>query len=110
MKASQLESKFQGDLVREIHDMLEDCIVMKNDSSQIQGIPDLIVIYRNRWAMLEVKPFEKAVHQPNQDYYVDKFNDWSFAAFIYPENKEEILDGLQQALRPRRKARIPQRQ
>lgn len=110
VKASQLERKFQSDLVREIHDMIDGCIVMKNDSAQIQGIPDLIVIYRDRWAMLEVKPFERAIHQPNQDYYVEKFNDWSFAAFIYPENKEEILDGLQQALRPRRKTRIPQRQ
>lgn len=109
VRQSQLESKFQGELVQELHAMFEGCIVMKNDSAYIQGIPDLIVLYRNKWAMLEVKPFAKAVHQPNQDYYVDMLNEWSFAAFIYPENKEEILDGLQQALRPRRQARVSQR-
>lgn len=67
---------------------------MKNDSSYIQGIPDLLVLFRNKWAALEVKKSNTASHRPNQDYYVDKMNDMSYAAFIYPENKEEVLNGM----------------
>ena len=64
---------------------------MKNDSSYIQGIPDLIILFEDKWAALEVKKSAKASHRPNQEYYVDLMDRMSFAAFIYPENKEEIL-------------------
>ena len=89
-----LENRFQSKLIKEIKDRFPGCIVMKNDSSYIQGIPDLIVLFRNKWAALEVKKSNTASHRPNQDYYVDKMNDMSYAAFIYPENKEEVLNGM----------------
>lgn len=89
-----LENKFQSKLIKEIKDRFPGCIVMKNDSSYIQGIPDLLVLFRNKWAALEVKKSNTASHRPNQDYYVDKMNDMSYAAFIYPENKEEVLNGM----------------
>lgn len=89
-----LENKFQSKLIKEIKDRFPECIVMKNDSSYIQGIPDLLVLFRNKWAALEVKKSNTASHRPNQDYYVDKMNDMSYAAFIYPENKEEVLNGM----------------
>lgn len=50
--------------------------------------------------MLEVKKSANAAHQPNQDYYVEKMNLMSFARFIYPENKKEVLHELQQSFRP----------
>jgi hypothetical protein len=68
---------------------------MKNDPSYKQGIPDLTVLYKDKWATLEVKKDRRAHHQPNQDYYISKMNDMSFSAFIYPENKEDILDELE---------------
>lgn len=89
-----LESKFQAKLITEIKNMLPGCIVMKNDSSYIQGIPDLLVLYKNRWGSLEVKKSAKASKRPNQEYYVGKMNDMSFARFICPENKEEVLNEL----------------
>lgn len=89
-----LENKFQSKLIKEIKDRFPGCIVMKNDSSYIQGIPDLLVLFRNKWAALEVKKSNTASHRPNQDYYVDKMNNMSYAAFIYPENKEEVLNGM----------------
>lgn len=89
-----LENKFQSKLIKEIKDRFPGCIVIKNDSSYIQGIPDLLVLFRNKWAALEVKKSNTASHRPNQDYYVDKMNDMSYAAFIYPENKEEVLNGM----------------
>lgn len=88
------ENKFQSDLIKEIKGRFPGCIVMKNDASYIQGIPDLLILHNDKWASLECKRSEKAKHRPNQDYYVDKMNEMSFSAFIYPENKEEVLNDL----------------
>lgn len=95
---SKLESKFQKELIEEIKTRLPGSIVMKNDPNYIQGIPDLTILFKTRWATLECKRDGRAHHQPNQDYYVTKMNDMSFSAFINPENKEEVLDALQQSL------------
>lgn len=100
------ESKFQKNLIKELEERFPGCIVLKNDSGYKQGIPDLSIFYKKKWAMLECKANAKAEHQPNQDIYVEQANNMSFARFIYPENKEEVLDELQQALQPRRKTRI----
>lgn len=93
------ESAFQANLIRRIKTILPDCIVLKNDPNYIQGMPDLLILENDRWAALEVKISSTATHQPNQNYYVDKMNSMSYAAFICPENEEEILYELQQALR-----------
>lgn len=100
-----LENKFQAKLVKELKEMFPGCIVMKNDAEYIQGIPDLLVLYNDKWAALECKKSVNARHRPNQDYYVETMNKMSFSSFIYPENKEEVLRGLQQALQPRGAAR-----
>ena len=92
-----LESKFQADLIKDIKKMFPGCVVMKNDSSYIQGIPDLLVLYNDRWASLECKKSESARKQPNQEYYVEKLDSMSFSRFIFPENKEEVLRELQSA-------------
>lgn len=94
----RLERDFQAKLIKELKVMFKGCIIVKNDPNYIQGIPDLLILYNDRWAALEVKKSEHAHHQPNQEYYVDLMDQMSFAAFIYPENKEEILYELQQAL------------
>lgn len=91
-----LESKFQSNLIKELKNRYPGCVVLKNDSSYLQGVPDLSVYYKNKYAMLEVKKNEKASHQPNQDYYVDKFNEMSFSQFIFPENKDRVLRDLDQ--------------
>ena len=103
---SKLESVFQGELIKEIEDLFPGAIILKNDPNYIQGFPDLSVYYEDKYAILEVKKAKDAPHQPNQDYYIDYFSRRTFAAFIYPENKEEVLDGLQSAFRSGRKARI----
>ena len=89
-----LENKFQANLIREIKNLLPGCIVMKNDSSYIQGIPDLLILYKDKWASLECKKNARASKQPNQEYYVGMMDDMSFARFICPENKEDILNEL----------------
>ena len=95
---SKKESKFQAELIEDIESLLPGCLVLKNDPNYIQGIPDLTVLYKDRWAVLECKKSKTASHRPNQDYYVDQLNGMSFASFIYPENRKDVLDALQQAL------------
>jgi len=90
------ENKFQSDLIKEIKRRFPGAVVLKNDSSYIQGIPDLLILYKDKWASLECKKSAKEHKQPNQDYYVDMMDEMSFSRFIYPENKEEVLNELQQ--------------
>lgn len=89
-----LENKFQANLIKKIKNLYPNCVIMKNDSSYIQGIPDLLVLEKNKWASLECKKSANARHQPNQDYYVGKMDDMSFSRFIFPENEKEVLEEL----------------
>ena len=100
-----LENKFQANLIKDIKNRIPGCIVMKNDSSYIQGIPDLLVLHNDKWAALECKKNSKASKRPNQEYYVNKMDNMSFARFVCPENREEVLNGLQSALQSRRTSR-----
>lgn len=93
---AKLERNFQSGLIEEIKTIFPGCIVMKNDSSYIQGIPDLLVLHNDKWASLEVKKKAGAKRQPNQEYYVERMNEMSFSRFIYPENKEEVLRELRE--------------
>lgn len=96
-RSSRLESGFQDKLISDLKNMFPGCMITKLDSSYIQGIPDLLILYEDKWAVLECKKSANAKKQPNQPYYVDKMNKMSFAAFIYPENKEEVLHELQRS-------------
>lgn len=104
-----LENRFKTKLVSELKDLFPGCIILHMDPNEIQGIPDLLILYEDKWAALEGKKDPNAPHRPNQEYYVKLMNNMSFAAFIYPENKEEILRELLQAFRPRRTTRISRR-
>ena len=101
-----LESQFQAKLIKELKTRFPGCVVLKNDPTYIQGIPDLSVFYKDKWAWLEIKQSKKANKQSNQDIWVKQGDEMSFARFICPENKEEVLDELQQAFQPRRKTRV----
>lgn len=94
-----LERDFQAKLIKKIKERFPDCIVMKNDSEYIQGIPDLTILYGDKWATLECKKTKSSSRRPNQKYYVDKMDEMSFSRFISPENEEEVLDELQRSFR-----------
>lgn len=96
-RSSRLESGFQDNLKKEIEEIFPGCMVFKMD--QIQGIPDLLVLHNDKWASLECKKNARASKRPNQEYYVELMNGMSFSRFIYPENKEEVLNELQQAFK-----------
>lgn len=98
-KKNKIERMFQPDLIKELKTMFEGCLVTKLDTSYIQGLPDLLILYKDKWAILECKRSAHEAKRPNQDFYVNKFNRMSFSRFIYPENKEEVLRELQQAFK-----------
>ena len=91
------ESTYQKRVILKLKARFPGCEVVKNDPTYIQGIPDLTVFYKDRWAMLEVKATANSKEQPNQRYYVEQMDSMSFAAFIHPDNEEEVLDELQHA-------------
>lgn len=94
-RSSRLESGFQDRLVTELKQRFPGSMVFKMD--QVQGIPDLLILYGKRWASLECKQHSRAKKQPNQEYYVGLMNSMSFSRFICPENKQEVLDELHKA-------------
>ena len=97
-----LENRFKTILVDILYKMFPGCIVVHLDPNEFQGHPDLLILYKNKWAALEGKKNKNSPHQPNQDYYIELMNDMSFASFIYPENKEEVLHELQRSFRSTR--------
>lgn len=102
-----LESQYQAQLIKELKQRFPGCIVLKNDPDYLQGFPDLTLLCDGFWAVLEVKRSELALNRPNQEFYVKMTNKMSFAAFIYPENEEEVLRALQFAYERSRAARVP---
>lgn len=104
-----LERDYQAKLIKKLRRKFKGCIILKNDSTYLQGVPDLLILYGPNWAALEVKASDDFLVQPNQDYYVDIMDDMSFAAFIYPENEEEVLRDLEFAFSARRSPRFSKR-
>lgn len=90
-----LERKFQAQLKKNIEELLPGSIVLKNDPTFLQGIPDLLVLYKDRWCALEVKADADAPLRPNQSYYISRMNAMSFCAVVHPGNVEGILEDLE---------------
>lgn len=91
---SKLESKFQKEFIDEAKSRYPGCVALKNDSSYIQGFPDWTILYKNKWAVLEMKKERGARKQPNQEYYVNMLDSMSFSRFVFPENKDEVFEEL----------------
>ncbi len=94
-----LENKFKTKLISEIETRLPGSMIFHLNPNERQGAPDLLVLYKDKWAALEGKKSANASHRPNQDYYVNVMNEMSFASFIFPENKEEVLDAMERSFR-----------
>lgn len=98
---SKIESDFQASLEDDLHEKFPGCFIHKLDPDFCQGVPDLLFLYKDKWALLEVKRSKKEREKPrpNQEYYVNKFNNMSFSRFIYPENKEEVIDEMERTFK-----------
>lgn len=96
------ENEFQRKLKNELKERFPGCIIYKTDPKQLQGSPDLLVLYGSKWAALEVKRSEKERRKPrpNQELRVERMNEMSYASFVFPENKEEVLNDLERLFVP----------
>ena len=92
-----LESRYQTLLIKRLGVLFPGCVVLKNDTSYQQGFPDLTIFWQRYWAVLEVKPDEKAPYEPNQEWWIATLDAMSFSAMICPQNEEEVLHELEQA-------------
>lgn len=89
------ETSYQRKVIKRLEKEFADCVVIRIDPRYVQGYPDLLVLFHDRWAALEIKVSEDAPTQPNQSHYVATFDKMSYSAFIYPENEDEVFNELQ---------------
>ena len=90
------ERDFQRELKKEIKKLFPDSITVKTDPTYLLGFPDLLIFNKGKWAALECKRSEKASKQGNQDIWIPKLDEMSYASFVYPENRKEVLNELQE--------------
>jgi hypothetical protein len=100
-------TSYQSRLIIKIRRLFPGCIILKNDSGYCQGIPDLTILYGDKWAVLESKSSKYDKFEPNQEYYLELLNKMSFAARIDPSNEEDVLHELQLAFESGRETRVP---
>jgi len=101
-----VESLYQRRVIGIIRSLFPGCVVLKNDPTYLQGVPDIIILFNDQWAMLEFKRSGRAAKRPNQKYYVELLDSMSFASFINPDNEEEVLHDLQCAFGVTGSARV----
>ncbi len=103
----QLENEFAAEVLKpRLEAEFPGCVIIKQDpNTSFQGIPDHLVLFEDKWAALETKRAAGSARRPNQPHYVEKFGNMSFAAFVHPDNLEEVMDGLQSTFRPDRTSR-----
>lgn len=95
---NKLESEFQAKLVKRFEEeLLPGCMVLVKPGYYVQGFPDLLILYKNQWAALEVKRSMSAPYEPNQEWYIGELDGMGFAAMICPENSKEIIDEVLRA-------------
>lgn len=94
-----LEGTFKQKLKKRIEERFPGCQIVFLSPENFQGIPDIAIFFKDKWAMLEGKKSKDASVRPNQEHWVNEFNKMSYASFIYPENMEVVLDELEQAFR-----------
>jgi hypothetical protein len=99
---SQSEAVYQAKLIKKLKHLFPSSIILKPDAMDVQGIPDILILYGDRWAMLECKRSSNSSLQPNQNHYLELFNAMSFCEIIYPDIEEMVLNDLQFAFRLKR--------
>lgn len=88
------EGKFQSALVTSLEEIFTGCLIQKNDANYRQGVPDLLILFRDKWALLECKKSANETPRPNQPYYVAWAKQHSYGSFVYPENRDQVIKEL----------------
>lgn len=94
------EADFERDLKNELETRFPGCFVIKGNSAMRQGVPDRLVLHGQHWAALEVKypkGRKKPAYEENQEWYIEKLGEMSFAAVVTPANFHEVIDEMESA-------------
>jgi len=62
------------------------------------GCPDVIFLLEGFWGALEVKASTQATYQPLQKETLERFNEWSWAKRVDPNNWLEVKQELEAML------------
>lgn len=89
------ESAFEKEVVKFLKS--KGCDVFKMRYAP-EGTPDRLFLKEGFWGMLEVKKSEDAPFRPLQPEKLERYNNWSYAKAVYPENWDEIKDELERML------------
>lgn len=93
MLEASFKVKAKQEIMKRFPDLDLDFI---NSGINDRSMPDLFIIGPNFWAALEFKRKKHSSHRPNQDHHIARLNKKGYATFVYPENLEEVLNGLEE--------------
>lgn len=88
------EIPFERKFCKKLRDLHPDVYVMKNDASLVQGFPDRVIYFHDKYAILEFKRSANASRRPNQDWYINNFAQYTYSSYVYPENAEQVFNDL----------------
>ena len=89
-----LESKLKADFKDEVKRCIPH-VRMYEPKTHTRSDPDLIILGPGSWWAGEFKRDRGSDEQPNQDSTINYLNEIGYAEFVYPDNFEEVLDGLE---------------
>ena len=89
------ESKFERDFKDRLNIRFPGGFFIKGNSAMRQGFPDRMFLYGSHWAALEFKV--DSDFEENQEYYIEKLGEMSYAAVVTPSNADEVLDEMESA-------------
>lgn len=88
-RPTKTEREIQADLISWLKKLSRNITVLKiNVTAGVpQGFPDVLVLYNGGFIAIEVKKGADADFQPNQKYYLARFNNMTHgtALIYYPE-------------------------
>lgn len=92
------ESEFEKEVVKYLKSKGCDVFKMRIAPGVAEGTPDRLFLKEGFWGFLEVKASKDAPFRPLQKEKIKKYNDWSYARAVYPENWEEVKAELEKIL------------
>lgn len=96
-RLTKLEKEFESDYLDRLEKEFPGCVIIKGNSTMRQGIPDRLLLHEDNWAFLEFKRASNSDQQENQEYYIQKFGEMSYASFVHPGNADEVISEIHQA-------------
>lgn len=94
-----LEKDFQATVIRWLKK--QGCVVLKYEANATTraGVADVFFCKEGFYGFLECKKSKNAKKRPGQQAFIDKMAEWSYGAFVYPENWDEIKKTLGEMLK-----------